>query len=423
MAQGQRELEQAWEELTWRAREAGSVVRRQPRLSDRQWGRVQEFVDALNEFGRDPSGAMDYGREMAEQQKAQQCEDFAAIMAEWKEKVLADLRERDEWLNLAESGCTSGRAVDTFGDGCDWYDRNPDGCGNYDHEGFTAARECCACGGGVATPEWFLDLDYDKADEYSRELEERYAEHHAEVADILTRWGQARDEVDRRFWDAEFLPLLAEGERLDERAMRTVVTWVAEGTEIKGKPLVEVFPEVEEWMLDNYQPEALTVVERFSMEQMPMMLQAREPMTFTFHFDEAAIMEYLEREGRIYEELNTRYTTTWEDYQREMAPLFEQWGVMNQGYKRQFEQIDGTLQAQLEQSAADIQHWFDESFSVTLAAKLDRKKHKASTSSSFGMYAAVGATTLAAMFIAGLAYKNKKSGNVTNSFVSEALVN
>ena len=59
MAQGQRELEQAWEELTWRAREAGSVVRRQPRLSDRQWGRVQEFVDALNEFGRDPSGAMD----------------------------------------------------------------------------------------------------------------------------------------------------------------------------------------------------------------------------------------------------------------------------------------------------------------------------------------------------------------------------
>ena len=96
---------------------------------------------------------------------------------------------------------------------------------------------------------------------------------------------------------------------------------------------------------------------------------------------------------------------------------------MNQGYKRQFEQIDRTLQAQLEQSAADIQHWFDESFSVTLAAKLERKQHKASTSSSFGMYAAVGATTLAAMFIAGLAYKNKKSQNVTNSLVSEALVN
>ena len=39
-------------------------------------------------------------------------------------------------------------AVDTFGDGCDWYDANPSGCGSYDSETFVASELCCACDGG-----------------------------------------------------------------------------------------------------------------------------------------------------------------------------------------------------------------------------------------------------------------------------------
>ena len=52
----------------------------------------------------------------------------------------------------------------------------------------------------------------------------------------------------------ELLPLLKEGEKLDEKTLRTLVTWVAEGTSVRGRPLVEVFPEVESWMLNNYNP-------------------------------------------------------------------------------------------------------------------------------------------------------------------------
>lgn len=37
---------------------------------------------------------------------------------------------------------------DSFGDGCGWYDANPEGCGMYDHAQFYANLECCACGGG-----------------------------------------------------------------------------------------------------------------------------------------------------------------------------------------------------------------------------------------------------------------------------------
>jgi len=326
MAEGQEQLEAAWEEATWRAREAegARLVSSAPRDVRDIWVPVQDFIDGLNEFGRDPSGYMDMGREMQTAQKKQQCDDFAMIMAEWKQKVLDDLQTRDEWaLNLAQDGCVSGEAVDSFGDSCDWYISMPDSCGNYDHEFFTAALECCACGGGstaepecadtsnglgdragdgcewyaadnqawcgqydtldfvanemccacgggssgpLSVPEWNIDLDYAQADVYAAELEEAYEAHHARMVDVLTRWKQARDEVDQYYWNEELLPVLAEGERLDERTMRTLVTWIADGTEIKGRPLVEVFPDVEEWMLDNYNPEGRTVIETFRME-------------------------------------------------------------------------------------------------------------------------------------------------------------
>ena len=42
-----------------------------------------------------------------------------------------------------------------------------------------------------------------------------------------------------------------------------------------------------------------------------MMLQAQEPMTFSFHFDEAAIQAWLEQEGRMYEQIDRMYQSTW----------------------------------------------------------------------------------------------------------------
>ena len=117
---------------------------------------------------------------MANQEKQRQCEEFAGIMEEWKQKVLSDLREDDEWVNLQESSCVDGTAVDTFGDSCDWYYWNSSSCGAYDHEYFTAADECCACGGGMApVPEWNINLDYDAADQYSAELSVAYQEYPA----------------------------------------------------------------------------------------------------------------------------------------------------------------------------------------------------------------------------------------------------
>merc|ERR1712032_1608871 len=35
--------------------------------------------------------------------------------------------------------------VDSFGDSCQWYYENPEGCGAYDTADFEAAELCCAC--------------------------------------------------------------------------------------------------------------------------------------------------------------------------------------------------------------------------------------------------------------------------------------
>jgi hypothetical protein len=48
------------------------------------------------------------------------------------------------------------------------------------------------------------------------------------------------------------------------------------------------------------------------MEEMPMMLQETAgPVTFSFHFDEAAINQWLEQEGRMYEQIDRLYQSTW----------------------------------------------------------------------------------------------------------------
>ena len=49
--------------------------------------------------------------------------------------------------------CVDGTALDSYDDGCDWYSANPESCGEYDWESFTAADECCVCGGGEGDEE------------------------------------------------------------------------------------------------------------------------------------------------------------------------------------------------------------------------------------------------------------------------------
>lgn len=72
------------------------------------------------------------------------------------------------------SGCVNDDSVgDMYGDTCTmWYDTYPSGCGSYDSADFTASSSCCACGGGnydgstVAVAGPTCDSDLSTSDAY-----------------------------------------------------------------------------------------------------------------------------------------------------------------------------------------------------------------------------------------------------------------
>ena len=99
-----------------------------------------------------------------------------------------------------------------------------------------------------------------------------YTELHEKMGKVLVDWDTDRKLIDNYYWNYELMPLLAKGEKLDEKTVRTFITWIVDGTQIKGKPLVEVFPDAEEFMLANFDPEGITFIEQFNMNAMPMNL-------------------------------------------------------------------------------------------------------------------------------------------------------
>jgi len=160
---------------------------------------------------------------------------------------------------------------------------------------------CCACGGGnteaLAAPEWEVNLDYAQAEVYAADLGAAYDDLEQRMMRTWTDWQTDRDLVDQYYWNYELLPLLEEGAQLDERTLRTLITWIVDGTQIRGEPLRDVFPEVEEYMLQNYDATGYNLQEKFGMNTMPVVLQEEVPVTFSFYFDPEAVNAWFEKEG------------------------------------------------------------------------------------------------------------------------------
>ena len=115
------------------------------------------------------------------------------------------------------------------------------------------------------TPEWSIDVDHDEGEAMIESLEDEYDEWQETAEDIWENWQRDREIVDRYYWNYVMQPHLNAGSKLDEKAMRSVVTFIAEGTTVKGRPLTEVFPEVEEAMMSNYNRDEESLLEKFGM--------------------------------------------------------------------------------------------------------------------------------------------------------------
>ena len=82
---------------------------------------------------------------------------------------------------------------------------------------------------------------------------------------ILEDWDADRRLLNEYHWQYKMKPHLSKVQKLQEKALRSIVTSIANSTRIKGRPLIDVFPEVEKLMMDNFNPNSPTLIEKYGL--------------------------------------------------------------------------------------------------------------------------------------------------------------
>ena len=94
--QAQNEVENWWEQVTWRAAEVEVPPHMEiyaPPADNECWQKVQRVVDAINIAGQDPSGDMKEARETEIAKRREGAEQLDAALEQWKQQVLDELHE------------------------------------------------------------------------------------------------------------------------------------------------------------------------------------------------------------------------------------------------------------------------------------------------------------------------------------------
>ena len=198
---------------------------------------IKDLIDGLNGFGEAPELYLNMTRQGLVEELRRGVNELDHSLTEAKREIL---REATHPFLLAEE-MTEEDVMAAFGEGL--VDR------------FSQDE----------TPEWSIDVDHDEGEAMIESLEDEYDEWQETAEDIWENWQRDREIVDRYYWNYVMQPHLNAGSKLDEKAMRSVVTFIAEGTTVKGRPLTEVFPEVEEAMMSNYNADEESLLEKFGM--------------------------------------------------------------------------------------------------------------------------------------------------------------
>jgi len=120
----------------------------------------------------------------------------------------------------------------------------------------------------LAAPQWSIDIDEQEAQSIAENIISENNEWNAEFEHIMSDWATDQELLERYYWNYELQPHLEAGQKLDEKTLSTVITFIADSTTVTGRPLVEVFPEIEAFMLDNFDPRGPTLGEKFGLYQL-----------------------------------------------------------------------------------------------------------------------------------------------------------
>jgi hypothetical protein len=111
---------------------------------------------------------------------------------------------------------------------------------NIEHPPFTNLVEAAP----LDPPQWEINVDTEGLQGDMRDISREAEEWERDLEHILEDWSTDRELIDRYYMNYELRPHLKEGEKIDEKTLKTVVTYIVDGTQIVGRPMIEVFPEV-----------------------------------------------------------------------------------------------------------------------------------------------------------------------------------
>lgn len=82
----------------------------------------------------------------------------------------------------------------------------------------------------LAPPQWDITLDKERAEQTASELTREYDEWNREFEHIMEDWQTDSELLNNYYWRYELEPHLEKGQKLDEKTLRSVVTYIVDNT-------------------------------------------------------------------------------------------------------------------------------------------------------------------------------------------------
>ena len=114
-------------------------------------------------------------------------------------------------------------------------------------------------------PQWEFDFDKEALEDKAEELRMESEAWFEEMEHIERDWQDDTELLNHYYLTYKMEPHLKKGAKLDEKALRTIITFIADSTTVKGRPLNEVFPDIEEMMMSNYNADEPSLWEKMGL--------------------------------------------------------------------------------------------------------------------------------------------------------------
>lgn len=140
-----------------------------------------------------------------------------------------------------------------------------------------------------------------------------------------------------------------------------------------------------------------------SLQEMP-----ERPVLYSFYFNPDDVQAWLEKEGKMYDQIDKMYARQWENMGEELKPIWDDFSSVMEKYDRKFQNINDKHMEQWDDTMNDVGKWLEENFHaeemtyVSLSAKVKSNRSTVDTK----MFAAAGIAGLAVL--AALVYQKSK---------------